>query len=45
MPISQLNHAVLYVADLDRSREFYCSVLEFRVRHAMAGAAFLQASG
>ncbi len=45
MPITQLNHAVLYVADLDVSRDFYCSVLGFRVRHAMPGAVFLQAAG
>jgi catechol-2,3-dioxygenase len=45
--IHRLNHAVLYVRDLERSVEFYTAVLGFR-RVAMTpqgftGAAFLQA--
>jgi catechol-2,3-dioxygenase len=41
-----LNHAVLYVRDVARSREFYESVLGFRTLHDMGGrAAFLQAPG
>ncbi len=45
MPIQQLNHAVLYVRDVDRSVEFYRDVLGFRVVNAMPGAAFIQAEG
>jgi catechol-2,3-dioxygenase len=48
MPVTRLNHAVLYVRDLRRSVEFYSSVLGFRVVADMVdlpGAAFLQASG
>ncbi|MBW3613799.1 MAG: VOC family protein, partial [Actinobacteria bacterium] len=30
MPITRLNHAVLYVRDADRSARFYCEVLGFR---------------
>jgi catechol-2,3-dioxygenase len=46
MGITRLNHAVLYVSDLDTSVTFYSDVLEFRkVAMAPAGmrAAFLQA--
>jgi catechol 2,3-dioxygenase-like lactoylglutathione lyase family enzyme len=50
MGIVRLNHAVLYVGDVDRSVEFYCGVLGFRRIDAMTpehfkGAAFLQAPG
>jgi catechol-2,3-dioxygenase len=45
MPIQRLNHAVLYVRDVDRSVAFYTDVLGFRVRTALPGAAFLQAEG
>lgn len=48
MPISRLNHAVLYVRDLERSVTFYRDVLGFRRIESMAvlpGAAFLQAPG
>jgi catechol-2,3-dioxygenase len=46
MPIQRLNHAVLYVRDVDRSVTFYTEALGFRVVTAMAGrAAFLQAEG
>jgi catechol-2,3-dioxygenase len=48
MPIIRLNHAVLYVRDVERSVEFYTQVLGFRPIAAMAelrGAAFLQAPG
>ncbi|MEJ7628435.1 MAG: VOC family protein [Actinomycetes bacterium] len=48
MPITRLNHAVLYVRDLERSVAFYRDVLGFRPLADMAplkGAAFLQASG
>ena len=45
MPIQRLNHAVLYVRDVDRSVAFYTDVLGFRVKTALPGAAFLQAEG
>ncbi len=48
MPITRLNHAVLYVRDVARSVEFYTEALGFRllpITAAMAGAAFLQAPG
>ena len=49
MPVTRLNHAVLYVRDVERSVAFYIDVLGFR-RVAMTpdgfrGAAFLQAPG
>jgi catechol-2,3-dioxygenase len=44
MPIFRMNHAVLYVRDVERSTAFYRDLLGFRVRNAMPGrAAFLQA--
>lgn len=43
MPIHQLNHAVLYVRDVERSVAFYRDVLGFRVVNSMPGAAFVQA--
>ena len=49
MPITRLNHAVLYVRDLVRSVRFYTEVLGFRVipmtPEGFRGAAFLQAPG
>jgi catechol-2,3-dioxygenase len=49
MPITRLNHAVLYVSDLGRSIDFYRDVLGFRVipmtPDGFSGAAFLQAPG
>ncbi len=49
MPITRLNHAVLYVSDLNRSVGFYTDVLGFRVipmtPEGFKGAAFLQAPG
>ena len=45
MPIVQLNHAVLYVRDVERSVRFYSDVLGFRVVNSMRGAAFIQAPG
>lgn len=47
MPVTRLNHAVLYVRDVRRSVDFYSRVLGFRVVSDMAelpGAAFLQAA-
>jgi catechol-2,3-dioxygenase len=45
MPVTRLNHAVLYVRDVDRTVAFYGDVLGFRPVMAMPGAAFLQAAG
>ena len=49
MGIVRLNHAVLYVRDLERSVRFYGDVLGFRrvdmTPDGFAGAAFLQAPG
>ena len=45
MPIQRLNHAVLYVRDVDTSVGFYTEALGFRVKAALPGAAFLQAEG
>ena len=46
MPIHRLNHAVLYVRDVDRSVAFYRDVLGFRTVMGTPGrAAFLQAPG
>ena len=46
MPIFRLNHAVLYVRDLERSVAFYRDVLGFRTVMTMGGgAAFIQAQG
>lgn len=45
MGIRRLNHAVLFVADVQRSVQFYQDALGFRVTHQMAGAAFLRAAG
>jgi catechol-2,3-dioxygenase len=49
MPINRLNHAVLYVRDIDRSLEFYRDILGFRpismLPEGFRGAAFLQAPG
>jgi catechol-2,3-dioxygenase len=43
--ITRLNHAVLYVRDVERSVAFYTEVLGFRAVAQFPGAAFLQASG
>lgn len=46
MPIQRLNHAVLYVRDLERTKDFYVGVLGFRVVHEIPGrGAFFQAAG
>jgi catechol-2,3-dioxygenase len=45
MPIQRLNHAVLYVRDVERSVAFYQEALGFKVVTSFRGAAFLQASG
>ena len=49
MPIHRLNHAVLYVADVERSVAFYRDVLGFSrvdmTPDGFAGAAFMRAPG
>jgi catechol-2,3-dioxygenase len=46
MAITRLNHAVLYVRDVEVSRRFYTEVLGFQVVHDLPGmAAFLRADG
>ena len=45
MPVTRLNHAVLFVRDAERSVAFYTDALGFRKVMGMPGAAFLQASG
>ncbi len=45
MPIHRLNHAVLYVRDVERSVAFYRGVLGFRRVMGFPGAAFIQAPG
>ena len=46
MPITRLNHAVLYVRDAERSAAFYEDVLGFRrLPMVFRGAVFLQAPG
>ncbi|PWW22088.1 glyoxalase/bleomycin resistance protein/dioxygenase superfamily protein [Geodermatophilus normandii] len=46
MPVQRLNHAVLYVRDVERSTAFYRDVLGFRVEAEIPGrAVFLQAEG
>lgn len=42
--IRRLNHAVLYVRDVERSVAFYRDVLAFRVIHQRASMAFLRAA-
>jgi len=43
MGIQRLNHAVLWVGDIERSLRFYTEVLRFTVVHQEQGAAFLRA--
>ena len=46
MPVQRLNHAVLYVRDVDRSVDFYARALGFRAVAGTPGRAmFLQAEG
>ena len=37
MPVTRLNHAVLYVRDVERTRNFYEEVLGFRAVHFQPG--------
>lgn len=43
MAIKRMNHAVLYVRDVEKTFAFYRDVLGFRVVNEMPGAKFLQA--
>ena len=46
IPVQRLNHAVLYVRDVDRSVAFYQQAFGFEVVQQVAGrAAFLRAAG
>lgn len=46
MSIRSLNHAVLFVTDVDRSVQFYCEVLGFdRLPFDFPGGAFLRGTG
>ena len=46
MPIQRLNHAVLYVRDVDASVAFYSEILGFRpITHMSGKAAFMLAPG
>jgi len=45
MPVQRLNHAVLYVRNVERTVAFYAEALGFRTVMAAPGAAFLQAPG
>jgi catechol-2,3-dioxygenase len=44
MPVTRMNHAVLYVRDISRTLAFYRDLLDFRIKFEIPGqAAFLQA--
>jgi catechol-2,3-dioxygenase len=43
MAVHRLNHAVLYVRDVEASTEFYATALGFRTVSEFPGAAFMQA--
>ena len=45
MPVTRLNHAVLFVRELPRSLTFYRDVLGFEVLMELPNAAFLRAPG
>jgi len=45
MPVTRLNHAVLYVRDADKTAAFFEEALGFRQIFAAPGAVFLQAAG
>jgi catechol-2,3-dioxygenase len=43
--VQRLNHAVLYVGNVEKSVEFYTSLLGFEAVYSFPGAAFLRAKG
>ena len=45
MPVTRLNHAVLYVRDAERTAAFYADALGFEVVTSFPGAVFLRAAG
>ena len=45
MPVTRLNHAVLYVRDAERAAAFYQEAFGFEVVMSFPGAAFLRAAG
>jgi catechol-2,3-dioxygenase len=45
IPVTRLNHAVLYVNDVERSVAFYKEAFGFEVAVQFPGAAFLRAAG
>ncbi|MHB8670266.1 MAG: VOC family protein [Acidimicrobiales bacterium] len=45
MAVKRLNHAVLYIRDVERSVAFYREALGFEVVTQLPGAAFLKAGG
>ena len=45
MPVTRLNHAVLYVRDAERAAAFYQDAFGFEVVASFPGAAFLRAAG
>lgn len=45
MAIHRLNHAVLYVRDIERTKAFYSGVLGFEVVNEIPGGAFFRAPG
>ncbi|WP_194897965.1 VOC family protein [Catenulispora pinisilvae] len=45
MPVTRLNHAVLYVRELERSLAFYRDLLGFETLTELPNAAFLRAPG
>ena len=45
MPVTRLNHAVLYVRDAERTAAFFRDVMGFEAVMTMPGAVFLRAGG
>lgn len=45
MPVTRLNHAVLYVRDAARAADFYRDVFGFEIVTQFPGAAFMRAAG
>lgn len=43
--VQRLNHAVLYVGDVNKSVEFYADTLGMEIAHQFPGAAFMKSAG